>query len=57
MTNYQDPTSRVDAEEGASSWRPVGAVAALWAAQVRARREEAENRQERGFAPVAWAAE
>lgn len=45
-------------KEGFSSWRSIGAVAADWAEQARARRdEEAAPHDDHRFVPVAWAAE
>ena len=55
MTN-DNRVTRLDREEGLSSWRSFAAVAAGLTARIEAQRREAPS-QEESFVPVAWAAE
>lgn len=54
--NYDQAMDLQD-DEGLSSWRSIGAVAAAWASRIEAERHEAAYEAEPDFAPVAWAAE
>ncbi len=55
MMNHLEDENRAT-EARPSSWRPVGSVAATWAARIGAQRQAARE-EAPAFVPVAWAAE
>ena len=53
----EDQATDLDRNEGAVSWRSIGAVVAGWADRIEAARIEADRIEEPDYVPVAWAAE